>query len=312
MAADSRIDVLQLVTTVRPFFEQQLSALDAYGVSSTVLTVPHSDGERRSVLDYARFHREVARMVLGEDFDLVHANYGLTAPAALAQPTRPVVLSLWGSDLFGTYGPVSRFCASFCDAVVVMTDDMADEIDRDPSVIPHGIDLERFSTMPVEQARDAVGWDATARHVLFPYDPSRSVKNYPLAEAVVSDVEDRLSEPVVLHAVFGVPHERMPMYMNAADALLLTSDHEGSPNAVREALACDLPVVATDVGDVRAVVAGIENCAVCATETDLARTLGAVLEAGERADGRQRAREFGFDRMGRELRTVYDEVLDAE
>lgn len=306
------IDVLNLVTTARPFFDQQVRVLERNGVSCTTVSVPKaaSDG-RRGVDDYLRFHGRVLRTVLTGEYDLVHANFGLVAPFALAQPVRPIVLSLWGTDVFGEYGWLSKHCARWVDAVVVMSREMAEAVPVECDVIPHGVDFDRFSPMPRDEACTELGWDTDRRHVLFPYAPSRDVKNYPRAERVVEGVRERLSVPVELHAVHGVPHENVPRYMNAADSLLLTSEWEGSPNAVREALACNLPVVATDVGDVRERLEGVSLSYVCRTDDELVERLATVLDRQSRSDGREVAREVSLDRMGERLLRVYERVLDA-
>ncbi|WP_436909430.1 glycosyltransferase [Halosimplex marinum] len=304
------VRTLQLVTSRRPFFEQQVEVLERNGVSCTVVAVP-GDSHGRSVADYVRFYSRVLRAASGREFDLVHANYGLTAPAALAQPVRPVVLSLWGSDLLGNYGPVSERCARFADEVVVMSDEMAAALDGDAAVVPHGIDTDRFAPEPQGEAREAVGWDGDAKHVLFPYDTGREEKDYPRAERVVERAREAVDDRVELHAVSGVPHETVPTYMNAADALLLTSEREGSPNAVKEALACNLPVVATPVGDVPDLLDGADCSRVGATDAELAEGLVAALADADEPTGRERARAFGLDRMGERLLSVYDSALDG-
>ncbi|WP_459192713.1 glycosyltransferase [Halosimplex sp. J119] len=303
------VRTLQLVTSRRPFFEQQVEVLERNGVSCTVVPVPGSTRER-SFADYVRFYGRVLEATSGPDFDLVHANYGLTAPAALAQPIRPVVLSLWGSDLLGRYGTVSEQCARLADEVVVMSDEMAADLDGDYTVVPHGIDTDRFSPEPQDEAREEVGWERGANHVLFPYDPSREEKNYPRAERVVDRAREAVDGPVELHAVSGVPHEQVPTYMNAADVMILPSEREGSPNAVKEALSCNLPVVGTPVGDVPTLLDGAECSHVSDTDEGLADALAAVLGSTDRPTGRERAREFGLDRMGEDLLGVYERALD--
>lgn len=309
MTDDRPLETLQLVAVSRPFFEEKVQELERNGVSCTVVPVPGSRG--RTPAAYLRFQGRVLRQALGSEFDLVHANYGLTGPTAIAQPTRPVVLKLWGSEPHTNYWPVVEASAALADAVVVVSERMADRLDRPCHVIPNGIDTELFSPMPTEVAKADVGWALDARHVLFPYDPARSLKNYPRAESVVAAVDDLLDTDVQLHAVHGVAHGRFPTYVNAADALVLTSDHEGSPTAVKEALACNLPVVSVDVGDVAAQVAGVRNAHVCRSDEELVERLAEVLESGERSDGRERAEEFGLRRTGQRILAVYEEVLDG-
>jgi len=315
--------VLNLVTNAdSQFYKTQVSMLEARGVDSTTLAVPgdHQYGvadedtegsASRSVVDYVKFYPPVLRHSF-DDYDLVHANYGLTAPAAIAQPNLPVVLSLWGSDLMGTYGSVSKFCARHCDAVIVMSEEMADELDCDCHVIPHGVDLDRFEPMPQREARAEMGWDPDAHHVLFPYPKGREVKNYPRAERVVERVRERADRPVELQIASGIPHELMPTLFNAADVLLLTSDREGSPNTVKEAMACNLPVVATDVGDVRSRLDGVANSHVAADDDRLADAVEAVLRRGQRSDGRDAIRPLSTERMAERIHGVYAEVLGQE
>jgi len=313
--APENVRVLNLVTNAEArFFKKQLEALGRRKVRGEVLSVPHYNrsthegSTSRSVLDYVLFYP----MVLGtslDGYDLVHANYGLTAPAALAQPTRPVVVSLWGSDLMGTFGPLCSRCVKRADAVIVMTDEMAAALEGDCHVIPHGVDLELFEPAPRTDARAALGWDEDAKHVLFPYPIQRAVKNYPRAERVFEAARERVAGDLELHAIYGVPHEEMPTYMNAADVLLLTSRREGSPNSVKEALACNLPVVSTDVGDVSERLAGVHPSHVCQSDEELVEGLVDVLRRDSRSDGRAAVEEVSLERMGDRIRDVYDSVL---
>ena len=311
------MDVLNLVTNAESqFYRTQVDVLEDTGVDTTTLAVPgtheygeNGDSANRSLVDYVKFYPPVLRRSF-DSYDLIHANYGLTAPAAIAQPNLPVVLSLWGSDLMGTYGSVSEFCANHCDAVIVMSEEMAQRLDCECYVIPHGIDLDQFEPLPQADARDELGWDRDVHHVLFPYPPGREVKNYPRAERVVDLVRDRFDDDVELQTVSGVPHDLMPQYFNAADVLLLTSDREGSPNTVKEAMACNLPVVSTDVGDVRDRLDGVDHSRVATSDERLADAVADVLRSGERSDGREAVRSLSTDRMGERIHEVYQDVLE--
>ena len=148
-------------------------------------------------------------------------------------------------------------------------------------------------------------------HGLSPYAIDRTVKDYPRAARIVRGARARLERPVRLRSVSGEPHHRVATYMNAADALLLTSRREGSPNAVKEALACNLPVVATDVGDVAERVAGVSPGAVQSSDAGLVDALVTTLRAGERSDGREAVRSLGVEAYGERLRRIYEGVVDG-
>ena len=305
--------VLTLATNGRSrFYRQQVAGLRDRGhaVDAMVVSQPDDAAESRSVATYARYYARVLAAAR-RGYDVVHANYGLTAPPAVAQPFAPTVVSLWGSDLMGRYGAVSRTAARFADAVVVMSEEMASLVDLDCHVIPHGVDTDLFRSLPREFARSAVGWDPDRHHVLFPYPRDRAVKDFPRARRIVDAAGDAVERSVELHTISGVPHARMPVFYNAADALILTSRREGSPNAVKEALACDCPVVATDVGDVAERLDGVAHTAVGDDDDDLARRLAAILASGSRPDGHAAVAPLSIERQLDGIVDVYRSVADA-
>ena len=294
-----------------PFMNQQIDELERRGVTFTVLPIAGdaSDVTSRSPMDYLRMVPKVVSES-GNGYDLIHAHYGLTTPVALSQLRTPVVMSLWGSDVHGPAKPVSKACAPLCDEVIVMSEEMREELGYDCRVIPDGIDLEKFAPSSQRQARERVGWDdaGDAYQVLFPYRPGRTVKNFPRAERVVAAAERLLDRPIDLRVVHQVDHDAVPDYMNAADALLLTSRSEGSPNSVKEAMACNTPVVATDVGDVRERLAGVDPSHVGTTDAELVDGLVDVLQRGERSNGREAAREVSIERTADRILEVYGRV----
>ncbi|WP_170977377.1 glycosyltransferase family 4 protein [Halorussus salinisoli] len=308
------MNVLNLVSNEDArFFEQQTEVLERRGVDCATMKPPgdhvaREDVTERSAGDYLRFVPQVVSESL-DGYDVVHANYGLTAPAALAQVRLPVVLSLWGTDLMGEYGWLSKQCARYCDAVIVMSDEMARELGQPCHVIPHGIDMDRFAPRPTEEARTEVGWDPDARHVLFPYPPSQEVKNHSRARRVVERASERVDADVELQVVYGVAHAEVATYMNAADALLLTSEHEGSPNSVKEAMSCNLPVVSTDVGDVSDRLDGVSASHVSDSDDELVEGLVDVLDDPRRSDGREAVRDISLERMAERIEGVYESVV---
>jgi glycosyltransferase involved in cell wall biosynthesis len=307
------IRVLNLVSSMNtPLLQQQIPELERQGVESTVLSVPGkwSPGAQRSVGNYVSMYAKTLRHTLKRgEYDVIHANYGLLAPIAVAQPTSlPVVASVWGTDLYGKFGWAVRRSAPFCDAVVVMSERMREDIGGDAVVIPHGVDFEKFQPRPQAEAQAQLGWDPDAHHVLFPYPPRRTVKDHPRAKRLISVVDERMEKPVYLQVVQGIRHESISTYLNAADMLLLTSKHEGMPNSVKEALACNLPVVSTDVGDVARYLADVTPSAVHDDDESLVEATVEILSAGERSNGRAQVEDIRLERTVERLKGVDRDV----
>ena len=304
------------------FVHDEVEGLRARGVEIDVL---HLDRLAQGRTVYLRAGRDVRRRLATSRFDLVHVMYGGVMAEIVTRRVRdvPVLVSFCGTDLLarGEGGVLDVFsrgrnrraslrAAARCAGIVVKSRELESAlppgIDRARVwIIPDGVDLALFSPRDRSEARGELGWSAAAAHVIFPSDPARPEKNYPLAAKAV----ERLREQglvVELHALTGLPKSHVPTWLNAADALVLTSTHEGSPNAVKEALACNLPVVAVEVGDVQERLAGIDGCYLAdATPADVAEKLRRVLERGVRLDARARVEELSVSRLAERLRDVY-------
>jgi len=256
-------------------------------------------------------------------FDLIHAQFGQSG--LLALPKRiPLVVTFHGSDLLGDVGAdgrytargkllqlLSRFIAGIADQNILVAGHLANCLPpKIPyHVIPCGIDFGLFRPTPQEQARRQLGLPLHKPLVLFVANPDNPIKRYRLAQEAVNLLKGKIE--VELLTVCGVPHDLIPVFMNAGDALLLTSTHEGSPNVVKEALACNLPVVSVDVGDVRERIAGIEGCVLCedySPET-IATGLAQVLQDHEHIQGREAIADLDERLVARRIVEVYKTVL---
>jgi teichuronic acid biosynthesis glycosyltransferase TuaC len=148
--------------------------------------------------------------------------------------------------------------------------------------------------------------------VLFPGNPVKQNKGFPLAQATVKVAEDALFEPVEIVALSGIAPEKVPLYVSGCDALLMCSHTEGSPNAVKEAMACNLPVVSVPVGDVQELLADVEYSMICPRDPDaLGAELARVLKELGRSNGREIIKARGLDlaSVARRVVAVYHDVL---
>jgi glycosyltransferase involved in cell wall biosynthesis len=179
------------------------------------------------------------------------------------------------------------------------------------TVLPSGVDPELFRPQPRKILRDQLGWPAEQPVVLFNAGQDARNKRLDLARNAVDEAR-RWTPSVRLEVLDGsVEPERVPALMNAADCLLVTSDAEGSPTVVQEALATNLPVVSVDVGDIRERLKGVTcSCIAPRNPRALGRALAGVLNPPRRSDGRRRADEFSSLRIAQALGRLYQEVLE--
>jgi glycosyltransferase involved in cell wall biosynthesis len=300
--------------------ERQIRSIEALGIEVDALEIR---GRRR--LKYLELLPELARR--SRTVDLIHAHYGYCGWFARTNLRKPIVVSFMGSDLLGVAtadGKASaasrvivrldQFLAKIVDAVIVKSSEMATVITPVKAhVIPNGVDLDTFAPIPRQRARAELDWDE-GRRVLFPGCPEEARKGFMLARRTVERAADMLGEPIELVPLCDVAAARVPSYLNACDALLMTSFWEGSPNAVKEAMACNLPVVSVPVGDVTELLDGVSSSAVCSRDPEqLALKLAEVISAGRPEDGRDALRRKGLDleTAAKRVHAVYDSVLNG-
>jgi glycosyltransferase involved in cell wall biosynthesis len=261
--------------------------------------------------------------------DLVHAHFGYCGWLARSQRSKPVVVSFMGDDLLGTpdvTGHVSpfsrcvvqadRWLAQTADAVIVKSAEMARVVAPVKAhVIPNGVDLQAFVPMDGAAARGLLGWPESRRYVLFAGNPDVPRKGFALARAAATMAARRIAGPLELVPLCRVSPERVPLYMNACGVLLMTSFLEGSPNVVKEAMACNLPVVSVPVGDVPELLADVDGCVICPRDPqDLAAALVRTLRCARRTNGRAalERRGLALPSVARKVVNVYLDVLSRK
>ena len=290
------------------FVKEQVESIRAQGVQVDVLFI---NGPQSTLNYFTGIFRYIWWMLRrGRRYDLVHAHYVFSGLIARLQWRLPVVLTHHGIEVvWGWQGPLSRWVSRWMDRVIVTSYAVGDALGRpDATVIPCGVDLDLFRPMPQVETRRRLGLDLEARYVVYAGRPGPEKRLDIIKEAVARlQAEDPAIQLLVLTEK---PHRVVPLYFNAADALVLASDFEGSPMVVKEALACNLPIVSTDVGDVADLIGDTRGCYLCRqTAEDVAAKLHRALSFGGRTNGRDAVQQLSLELIADRIVAVYREVL---
>lgn len=255
-------------------------------------------------------------------YNIIHAHYGLCGLAVTyVAKKEKTVISFMGSELIGDPFPANFFqnqllkminnrCIRKFDGIIVKSMRMSLALkEKTHFVIPNGVSLLDFFPLDKTEARKKVNYLSRKKLIIFISDPpDRPEKNFALLDEAVKLLND---PGIEVKCLWSLTKEDLNFYYSAADLLVLTSLHEGSPNVIKEAMACDCPIVSTDVGDVRKNIEGIDGCHIVSFEpTDVAEKIGSTINYGK-TNGRKRLIELGLDSISTSNRLieVYKKVL---
>jgi len=303
---------------VVPFVQAQADSLIGLGHDVEFSTV-----KGKGALAYLSHVFILRKLLKTSSYDVIHAHYslcGFVAYLAGIGRKTPVIVSLMGSDVKGAglFLSVIRFFTRYLWAeTIVKSEDMHRSLRvYSTEIIPNGINLGVFKHLPQDDCRAQLGWDMSKLYILFGADPDRDVKNYHIArqayELLLSENSQLTTENCHLITLGSVSHHQIPIYLNACNTLILTSKWEGSPNIIKEAMACGTPVVCTDVGDVRWLLDGLEGCYVASQDSaDIADKLEKSLFFKGRTAGRERLAKLELDSesVANRIVKVYERVL---
>jgi glycosyltransferase involved in cell wall biosynthesis len=301
------------------FVVRQVNFLRRAGIDVDVFAFRGNKKLRNYLMAWKRLQGQLKQ----RRYDLMHAQFGQSA--LLSWPKRvPLVVTFRGCELLGDKGPdgrttragkilqrLCRMAAAHADAVIVVSEHMGSCLPSSirPHVIPSGLDFDLLRCLPKPEARRLLGLPAADRLVLFVGSPEEPRKRYDLAHRAVAILNQAL--PAKLIVAWHKPYENIPFFRSACDVLAFTSLQEGSPNVVKEALACNLPVVSVAVADVPLRLRGISGCEVCADDRPetIAAALERVLRRGQRIQGREAVQHLDERLMTAKLIEIYRSVL---
>ena len=295
------------------FAKRQANSLGQHGVVGEVFYLYPSG-------DLYRQWRELRRQVRKFRPSVLHAHYGTVTAALCAFGMGvPVVVTFRGSDLnpdnsvgrvrFAISRLLSQFAAARARGIVCVTPELESRLwfgRRKVTVSSGGIDLERYRPMPLQEARRELEWAMDKKIVLFNAGINPKVKRMDLAREAVARARARVANLDMVVMSGEVDPDAVPRMLNAADCLLVTSDSEGSPYVVKEALACNLPIVSVAVGDVPERVAKVTPSRIVARDVEaLGAAIVDVVSCGERSNGRETIQDISEEAEALRLRQVY-------
>lgn len=280
-------------------------------------------GEEIELFEFPRGRREyrpaarrLRQLLAHERFDLVHAHYGLAGWVARRAGARPLLVSFHGTDVrHWLVGAMSRRLAWRADRIAAVSRALFETENGRPglppvpgaAVLPCGPDLRRFEPRARDEARRELGLDPGGRYLLFPANPNRAEKRHDRAERLAAACDAELLTGGAIDP------ERMATWINAANAVLVTSDYEGFGMVTVEALACDVPVLSTPVGIAPFALRGIEGALCAPFELDAWSAAARPLldSANPRVAGATRAASLSATRMAERTIVAYRDTLAA-
>ena len=305
---------------VSSFVQSQYDSLKAEGLDMVLFPI-----KGKGWRGYLKAVFALRKVVKRERPDIIHAHYStcgfVASLACLGMRKRPKILvSILGS--FPTedakWRRVRWAIQHLWDGALTKSERTRDQLGLDLQVIPNGVNLDIFHLMDHDEARKKVGFEANRKYIIWCSNPERVEKNWPLAEAAVKQLQTTNYKPqITLVPVYNKTPEEVCTYMNAADCLLLTSNSEGSPNVIKEAMACNCPIVTTDVGDVRERLSNMEGCYVVPDnelESERVRELGNAiinaLDLEKRTEGRKRiiADQLEISQIAKRIIEIYEQI----
>lgn len=249
---------------VSPFILDQKEALESKGVLVDVFSV-----KGKGVSGYLKSLKALKARLKSSSYHFIHAHYGLSGLLACLQFKVPVVLTLHGSDVNQPIVRVfSRIASFMARKVIVVSQKMKAKLksrSTEVKVIPCGVGMDLFRPMDKQQARKRLGstnkikFEEGKIYVLFSSSLQMEVKNPELAIKAIQSLGDQYE----LIELKGYTREEVALLLNSVDVALLTSRTEGSPQFIKEAMACNCPLVSTDVGDVRQIFNNTKGCFIC-------------------------------------------------
>lgn len=293
-----------------PFVIEQVESIKKLGVQFDFYGV-----SGKGILGYLKCFPALKRKIREFKPDVIHAHYGLSGLHANLQRKVPVVTTFHGSDIhsLGVNLMLSKICMHLSAYNIFTAENIfkISKYSKDNYTIQScGLDLETIKPTDFYEAREYFGWNKNGKYILFSSRYDNAVKNSKLALAATQKLND-----VTLVELKGYTRKEVSLLMSACDVQLTTSFKETGPLVVKEAMACNRPIVTTDVGDVRWVMGDTEGCFITSYDADdCAEKLKLAIEFSKTkvaTVGRDRIIELGLDSktVAYKMLSIYSSII---
>ena len=290
---------------ISPFVKEQGDSLKEIGLDIDYFLI-----KGKGITGYLKNYFNLNRLIKTNTYDVIHAHYGLSGLLATFQSHVPVVITFHGSDvnLNRTNFYLSFLASRLSDANIFVHESLSKKLSLfsdKAEIIPCGVNLNLFKPIDKLASRDKLGLDHNYNYVLFSSSFNNKIKNAALAKLALSNFEN-----IILLEMKGYSREEVHLLMNAVDILIVTSHSETGPLVVKEALACNCPIISTDVGDVKELAKGTRNCYIVGYDAKhIEQRIRDILSSNKKSDGRAAVKHFGLEKIATDVYEVYKRVV---
>tara|TARA_Y100000768_G_scaffold91513_1_gene66005 strand:+ start:201 stop:1115 length:915 start_codon:yes stop_codon:yes gene_type:complete len=290
---------------ISPFVKEQADSLKDIGLDIDYFLI-----KGKGITGYIKNYFTLIKFLKKNTYDIIHAHYGLSGLLATFQSYAPVVITFHGSDvnLNRTNFYLSFLASRLSDENIFVHESLSKKINlfsNQTEIIPCGVDLNLFKPFDKLASRDKLGLNHNGYYILFSSSFDNKIKNAALAKLALDNIKN-----ATLIEMKGYSREEVHLLMNAVDILIVTSYSETGPLVVKEALACNCPIISTDVGDVKELVKGTKNCKIVEYDAkQIEQSIRDILSSDHKSDGRAAVEHLGLEKVAADVYEVYKRVL---
>tara|TARA_Y100000590_G_scaffold467686_1_gene647457 strand:- start:4063 stop:4971 length:909 start_codon:yes stop_codon:yes gene_type:complete len=287
-----------------PFVQEQAESLEKLGIKIDYFLIIGN-----GILGYLKNYPLLIRKIKLGKYDLIHAHYGLSGLLATLQKRIPVIITFHGTDINNNKNiPFSLLASRLSQDNIFVHDSLPKKLKlsgKNFHIISCGVNLDIFSPMNKIIARDKLGWDEKKNYILFSSQFNNPIKNASLAKSALESIDLEIE----LIELKGYQKRDIRILMNAVDLLLVTSFSETGPIVVKEALACNCPIISTDIGDVKSIIQKIDNCFISSyNPIEIGKIIKQILASNLRSNGRGFMNSYRLDKIANKIKKVYENI----